>query len=83
MRSYFNKKEEVKSDLPKRKIHADIEMDPKYNGKTVSRAKLNIEESSDNSQESDIEDADSEESEDEEEVEDEEEGEEVEDEENG
>lgn len=47
-------------------------MDPKYNGKTVSRAQLNIEESSENSKEGE----DEEEGEDAEEVEDEEEGEE-------
>ena len=47
-------------------------MDPKYNGKAVSRAQLNIEESSENSKEGE----DEEEGEDAEEVEDEEEGEE-------
>lgn len=50
-------------------------MDPKYNGKTISRAQLNIEDSSDNSQESEVEeeveDEDSEEVEDEEEIEEE------------
>lgn len=63
MRSYFQKKEEVSKaqhDMPKRKIQADIEMDPKYKGKAVSRAQLNMEDSDSDEEGSDLEEAEDE-----------------------
>ena len=47
MKSYFKPKSEVKYDLPRRKIIADIEMDPKYSAKAVTRADLDRQSSED------------------------------------
>jgi len=40
MKSYFKFKSEVKHDLPRRKINVNIEMDPKFKAKAVTRADL-------------------------------------------
>jgi len=49
MKSYFKPKSELKHDLPRRKINVDIEMDPKYKARAVTRAEL-IQQSSEDSQ---------------------------------
>jgi hypothetical protein len=40
MKAFFKPKREAVQDMPKRKLLDDIEIDPKYNAKTVSRKDL-------------------------------------------
>jgi hypothetical protein len=40
IKSYFKPKSEARQELPKRKIVAEIDIDPKFSAKAVSRADL-------------------------------------------
>ena len=43
MQSFFTRRErqDVQAHLPKRKLHAEIELNPKFSAKQVTRAELN------------------------------------------